>query len=39
MKRETWIVCGNRGAKGTFVLVFEYLDVNTPLYIGSKIPI
>lgn len=30
MKKEPWIGCGNRGAMGTFVLVFEYLDVNIP---------
>lgn len=27
---KIWIGCGNGSAMGTFVLVFEYLDVNVP---------
>lgn len=28
--KENLIGCGNGSDMGTFVLVFEYLDVNTP---------
>lgn len=36
---KIWIGCGNGSAMGTFVLAFEYLDVNTPPDNGSVIPI
>jgi len=36
---KIWIGCGNGSAMGTFVLAFEYLDVNIPPYNGSVIPI